>query len=128
MKHKFVEFMPAELEDGVIYVSLEYGSARHKCCCGCGENVITPITPTDWKVTFDGETISLHPSVGNWNLSCRSHYVIKESKVIWASSWTEKQVMMGKLADQNLKEDHFNEKLKPRSRSLFHKIISMFKR
>ena len=71
---------------------MEYGTAAHRCCCGCGEEVVTPFTPTDWKMTFDGETVSLNPSIGNWTLACRSHYVIKRGRVIEAGPWTEKQV------------------------------------
>jgi len=36
---EFVESVPPELEDGVIYISMIYGTAIHKCCCGCGEKV-----------------------------------------------------------------------------------------
>jgi len=43
-----------------------------------------PLGPTDWKLTFDGESVSLYPSVGNWNFPCQSHYWIQENKVRWA--------------------------------------------
>ena len=43
-------------------------TSAHSCCCGCGEEVVAPLTPTDWKMTFDGETTSLRPSIGNWTL------------------------------------------------------------
>ncbi len=62
MIHKFIEFVPTELENDVLYISIDYCTAIHKCCCGCGNEVVTPISPTDWKITFDGESISLHPS------------------------------------------------------------------
>jgi len=80
--HKFVEFIPEqkEMEDGVIYVSLEYGTAVHNCMCGCGQQVVTPFSPTDWKMTYDGESISLHPSIGNWDFSCRAHYWIRKGE------------------------------------------------
>jgi len=80
----FVKGIPRELEPGVLYVSMEYGTVVHSCCCGCGHEVVTPLTPTDWWLTFDGESISLWPSVGNWNLPCRSHYIIKGNRVIEA--------------------------------------------
>ena len=67
LKHQFVTNMPDRLDPGVLYISIEYATAAHLCCCGCGVEVVTPLTPTDWKMTFDGETISLWPSVGNWN-------------------------------------------------------------
>jgi hypothetical protein len=92
LQHRFVEHIPERLEAGVLYVSMEYATSAHSCCCGCGEEVIAPFTPTDWKMTFDGETISLRPSIGNWTLKCRSHYVIDHGQVIEAAPWGDEQV------------------------------------
>ena len=39
--HEFVEFIPEKLEEGVVYVSFEYATAMHLCCCGCGREVST---------------------------------------------------------------------------------------
>ena len=69
-----------------------YGTVSHRCCCGCGREVVTPLTPTDWKLIFDGETVSLYPSIGNWNFPCRSHYWIWNSCVEWAGDWSERKV------------------------------------
>ena len=91
LEHKFVHYIPELLEPGLIYISMDYATAAHACCCGCGEQVITPFTPTDWKLTFDGETISLWPSIGNWNFHCRSHYIIRKSQVLGAAPWDEKK-------------------------------------
>jgi len=84
MTHKFVEYIPMTLEEGVLYVSMEVGTVIHKCVCGCGREVVTPLSPTDWNLTFDGESISLYPSIGNWNFECKSHYWIQNNKVKWA--------------------------------------------
>ena len=80
---RFVEFLPDKLEDGKLYVSMQYATASHKCCCGCGRDVVTPISPKDWQLMFDGRTVSLTPSIGNWSYPCRSHYWIKGSRVVW---------------------------------------------
>src|ERR1043166_4901099 len=87
---QFVEFMPKEqdLEEGTVYVSVTYSTAIHKCCCGCGNKVVTPISPTDWTLIFDRDTISLDPSIGSWSLPCRSHYWITRNMVEWAAPWT----------------------------------------
>ncbi|WP_373282870.1 DUF6527 family protein [Leeia aquatica] len=37
------------------------------CCCGCGEKVITPLNPAKWHLLKEGGTVSLSPSIGNWN-------------------------------------------------------------
>ena len=33
--HKFVTAFPEKLEDGTLYVSVEFGTAAHLCFCGC---------------------------------------------------------------------------------------------
>ena len=83
LSHEFVKSVPKELEAGVLYISMEYRTAIHKCCCGCGEQVVTPFSPKRWKLKFDGKTVSLHPSIGNWSFQCRSHYWIKSNAVLW---------------------------------------------
>ena len=107
LEHQFVRHIPQDLDPGVLYVSVEYGTAAHNCCCGCGEEIVTPFTPTDWKMTFNGETISLWPSVGNWNLVCRSHYVIERGQVIEAGSWTYEQIAAGRRRDKAAKARYF---------------------
>ncbi|MFM7852085.1 MAG: DUF6527 family protein, partial [Flammeovirgaceae bacterium] len=90
LQHKFIELLPPVIEEGVLYISLEYCSAIHKCVCGCGNKVITPISPTEWELTFDGKSVSLYPSIGNWRFECKSHYWITKSKVKFARMWSEK--------------------------------------
>ena len=83
LQHKFVDHFPETLTDGVLYVSIPFATVTHACCCGCGEEIVTPLTPIGWKLTYDGETVSLCSSVGNWQLPCRSHYWIRANQVIW---------------------------------------------
>jgi len=92
LEPRFVKAVPKELEPGILYVSMEYGTVVHSCCCGCGLEVVTPLTPTDWELKFNGEEISLWPSVGSWNLPCRSHYVIDRNRVLEAGPWSEAQI------------------------------------
>ena len=118
LEHRFLKHIPDTLEPGVLYISLEYGSVAHSCCCGCGEEVMTPLTPTDWKLIFDGETISLHPSVGSWTLPCRSHYVIKQSRVCVAAPWTDRQISAERRRDRLAKSGHYREKAVPKNDTL----------
>lgn len=83
MTFKFVEFMPQELNEGVLYISMEYATVIHLCACGCGYKVVTPLSPDDWNLTFNGESVSLSPSIGNWNFECRSHYWVIRNDVRW---------------------------------------------
>ena len=92
LKHEFVEFIPDELENGTIYISIAHRTVMHKCMCGCGVEVVTPLSPTDWRITFDGETVSLFPSIGNWSYPCRSHYWIDAGRVVWAEDWSDTKI------------------------------------
>lgn len=92
MRHEFVEFMPDKFENGVLYISIPYNTATHLCACGCGSEVITPFSPSDWSITYNGRTVSLRPSIGNWNFPCKSHYFITDGEVRWAKTFTEKEI------------------------------------
>jgi hypothetical protein len=108
LKHKFVEYIPDYLEDDIIYISIKYKTVVHKCACGCGNQVITPITPTDWMLIFNGKTISLSPSIGNWNFECKSHYLIINNQIIYANSWTTKMINDNRKKDLKKKKNYFS--------------------
>ena|SRR3989344_2510577 len=110
LTHEFVEYIPQELKDGTIYVSIAFSTVVHKCCCGCGNEVVTPLSPTDWKLIFDGESISLTPSIGNWNFKCQSHYFITGNKVRWANQWSRKEIDAGRHHDKLGKENYYRNK------------------
>ena|ERR1700685_4084060 len=96
---KFIDLLPPILSDGVVYISLEHCTVVHMCCSGCGERVVNGLNPAQWKLIFDGETITLDPSIGNGALVCNSHYWIKKNQVIWAKPLTAKQTQISQLAD-----------------------------
>lgn len=108
--YEFVEYIPDhhQLQDGTIYVSIPYATAVHKCCCGCGEEVVTPLPPTGWQLTFDGETISLYPSIGNWDLPCRSHYWIRQDRVHWAPKWSQKEINSQRTYGAQMHKEHYH--------------------
>jgi hypothetical protein len=110
LEHRFVRNVPRELDPGMLYISMDYATAVHSCCCGCGDRVVTPFTPTDWRMTFDGESISLHPSVGNWNQKCQSHYVIQRSRVLEAGPWSTSQVEAERRRDKKAKATHYGQR------------------
>lgn len=107
LSHQLVEFIPERLEEGALYISQRYGTAAHKCCCGCGEEVITPLTPTDWSLQMDGNVVTLYPSIGNWSFACRSHYWIRRSKVIWAGQMSQQEIKRGRAIDRATKQAYF---------------------
>jgi len=113
IRPRFVEIVPEALESGKLYVSLEHGSMVHLCACGCGNEVVLPLTPVDWRLTYDGEDISLSPSVGSWSLPCRSHYIISRGRVRWAGDWTDKEIEDGRRRDRLRKDERFSRLAKP---------------
>lgn len=100
LKPSFVEFIPDHLEDGVLYVSERFRTCSHNCCCGCGEEVVLPLSPVEWQLSRDGDAVSLWPSVGNWDYGCQSHYFIRRNQVRWAGSMTAHQIKRVKQRDE----------------------------
>lgn len=107
---KFVEFIPEKIEEKVLYISIEYCTAIHKCFCGCGNEVVTPISPTDWELIFDGKTVSLSPSIGNWSFDCKSHYFISRNRIRYARRWKDWEIEEGRKDDISKKEIYFKKK------------------
>ena len=89
----FVDVVPKRLEDGLIYISQKYRTVVHKCACGCGSEINTPLHPTGWAFVYNGLTISLRPSVGNWSEECQSHYWIENNKVHWSRRWSTREIL-----------------------------------
>jgi hypothetical protein len=87
ISHVFVDSAPPVLEPAVLYVSVKYRAIVHLCLCGCNEKVFLNLDadPDSWSFTFDGRTISVHDSVGNFGIPCRSHYIVRNNRVIWLS-------------------------------------------
>lgn len=102
LSHKFVKNVPAALEEGVLYISIEYATAIHKCVCGCGKEVVTPLSPSGWSLIFNGKGVSLYPSIGNWSFPCQSHYWINDDEVEWAPKWTKEQIQEAQAEDARL--------------------------
>lgn len=112
IRHEFVDQIPTDIKVGILYVSIQYSTAVHKCCCGCGNEVVTPLSPTDWKLIFDGETVSLTPSIGNWSLECQSHYWIEHGTIRWAARWSRREIEDGRARDKEAKRRYFETRRK----------------
>lgn len=98
--HEFVEFIPPRLQGNTLYVSMKYAIAVHLCPCGCGNKVVTPLSPAEWRLIYDGDSVSLEPSVGNWEFPCRSHYWITRDQIIWARAWNKEEIARGRQRDE----------------------------
>lgn len=121
IRHQYVEYVPEQLEPGVLYISKRFRTASHLCCCGCGLKVVTPLNPVKWELTDHGSSISLSPSIGNWGYSCRSHYLIIRNQVEWAEQMDHEQIM---LIQQRDRVDVKRYSTRP---GLFERLLGVFK-
>ena len=88
--HRFVIEIPREIQPATLYVSIEYATAAH-LCSGCGRKVFTPFAPGSWNLIFDGEAVSVRPSIRNRAHECRSHYWIDRDRIVPAFDDLEEQ-------------------------------------
>lgn len=103
-----VHRVPEDLSQDILYVCFDCNVVVHLCACGCGEKVVLPIAPDFWSVKYDGETVSLSPSIGNFQFPCKSHYWIRENAVIWAESPAQKSKQRGaKKRKKKRRHDRF---------------------
>lgn len=107
IRPEYVEFIPKALEEGVLYISKKFRTANHRCCCGCGTKIVTPLRETEYELIERGILVSLRPSIGNWNHPCQSHYWIRDNRVIWAAKMNPAEVQRGRAHDEALKEAYF---------------------
>lgn len=98
---------PRVLEEGILYISEELELAAHKCCCGCGEDVITPLNPACWRLNRRGGRVSLHPSIGNWKFACLSHYWIRNNRVIPSYGMDDEEIAEVIELDRVDREEYF---------------------
>jgi hypothetical protein len=106
-KHEVVDVIPESLEANVLYVTNESDVAGHLCACGCGREVITPLSPTDWSITVERRGVTVTPSIGNWSFPCRSHYFIWGGAVVWARDMSEKAIAAGRSRDRARKQRYY---------------------
>lgn len=109
-RYEFVRYIPENILEGVVYISIEYNTVSHKCACGCGKEVVTPLSPGGWSFTYDGRTISLSPSIGNFSFACKSHYFITRSAVLWARNYDKRQIEKARTIDEKQRRKHYDQK------------------
>ena len=119
----YVDSFPKTLQDGVLYISQRFSTACHRCCCGCGAKIVTPLRPTEYSLTDVGGRVSLFPSVGNWSHPCRSHYVIRNGQVIRAGAMSQAEIDKGRALDETEKRTYYSRP----TRSWFMKIRNWIK-
>lgn len=113
LEHRYVEFIPKDLDAGMLYISKRFNTASHLCCCGCDQKIVTPLNQAHWSLTDHGSTVSLAPSIGLGTLPCRSHYWIRRSRVEWYPPMTVAQTAKAQRADRYAGQIYTGERLPP---------------
>jgi len=101
--------MPLNLQEGILYVSLENEVVGHLCPCGCANKILIRIGKAGWQYTEVKGEVTLFPSLGNWNLPCRSHYWIRKNKIMWSGDWTDEVIEEGRQSDIEKKRQYFED-------------------
>lgn len=79
---KLVKHIPEIIEENTLYVSKEFETAIHLCGCGCKTEICTPINNGGWVLCENGNNFSLIPSIGNYQIPCKSHYFIINNQFV----------------------------------------------
>lgn len=108
-RYEGVDSIPEKLQANTLYVTTEGDVAGHLCACGCGREVITPLSSTDWSITIDRCGPTLSPSIGNWAFPCRSHYFIRSGAVVWARDMSDKAIVQGRRRDKARKQAYYTQ-------------------
>ena len=111
---EWVEDMPERMGAGKLYISVKHRLVEHLCACGCGTEVSLPLGRSEWRLMYDGDSISIWPSVGNWRLPCKSHYIIEENRTRWCRHWSEEEILAGRMRGRTEKLKDVEKKQKKR--------------
>lgn len=109
-----VDVMPETIEAGRLYISKRFRTAAHLCACGCGSRVVTPLKPAKWQLIENDGLVSLSPSIGRWQLPCKSHYWIRDNQVLWSVAFSDKQMQAVLERDRHDLHAYYASKGKPR--------------
>lgn len=125
-----VKYLPKELEEGFLYVSEEFGVAGHLCPCGCKNKIITPIDPTEWSFKEVDNKPTLYPSLGNWQIPCKSHYWITDGVIEWSYQWSKEQIEAGRQLEEEKRILFFNDRMdadKSAEQNIYKRFINWIK-
>ncbi|MGZ8941210.1 MAG: DUF6527 family protein [Methylobacter sp.] len=123
IKPEYVDHLPDQLAEGTLYISEKFETAGHLCCCGCGEEVMTPLNKANWELKKSGNKISLYPSIGNWKYPCKSHYWIRNNQIIESPPISERGIEYVKQRDRLDKKIYAQEYNKVREAQSAFKAV-----
>lgn len=125
------EYIPEVIKDGVLYYAPSFNVAIHNCCCGCKSEVVTTISPAEWSIDIINGKPTLYPSIGNWSYRCKSHYWIRDGKIVWSGNMSESEIARSrnfrKLAQERMSsERNVNSRVETRPR-MYQKFVNWIK-
>ena len=126
LRCEFVEFVPEQLEDGTLYISIDYATSVHLCACGCGTKIVTPLRETEYSLRVRGSAVSLDPSIGNWDHPCQSHYLIKDNRVVWAKKMSRAEIDFDRARDDMSRDEYFERRAWPWWRRAVYALKRLF--
>ena len=70
------------------------------------------------------------PSIGSWQLPCRSDYVIKDGKIQWAAQWSDAQILAGRRSEESRRQAHYEALYRERGfwRKIWRWLLQLFGR
>ena len=86
-----VHRLPEALAENVVYVSDEYELAALKCACGCGHRISLLLGDGHKVDEFEG-LADISPSIGVWDSPCKSHFWVRNGKVLWAEEFSDAEI------------------------------------
>ena len=123
IRPKFVQKIPSDVEEGYIYISMEYDITAHRCPCGCKNKVDIPLSPSGWTIAHNG-SVSIRPSISSSHLRCGSHYWIKDNEVLWCAPLSDEETKMAIKQDlKELKQNSSNKTTGVRRRFRVRNIL-----
>lgn len=85
------------------------------------------VKPQDWSLEIKGERPTVCPSVGNRLLDCKSHYYIRDGRIIWLAPMTEREVERSLCRDEEHRERYFSAR-RSWVKRLWVRLVQSFKR
>jgi len=84
------------------------------------------LSPVDWSLRESSGGPTLFPSIGNWQQPCKSHYWIRNGRVVWEGQWTSAEAAAGRARDHARAEQYFEERQLERNTRLLRRFRNWF--
>jgi hypothetical protein len=88
---------------------------------------MTPLDPSEWSFKELNNNPTLYPSIGNWQLPCRSHYWITGGNIEWSYDWSEDEIIAGREAEARKRKEYYDDlEAKQTKKTILRRILDWF--